>query len=609
MNPPRNKLKLRLVHPSQELEVEATSASGVLTIDASHATRLSQSSYHVLVKGDGGRQYPLGLRPYSSGVIDLSKPSHESETPMEASAVTRLCTILRLGQDDARIQISAPGLDNDRPVRAHLKALTAAPAAPMFITKTEAQIEVPSSSTCKIQIDLTGVSFAFEVALVDQSGLELAWRLPKSATRLVRRAAPRRIIGTNYEVPCVVGDRQVTKTLVDLSPLGCGLAADSEDLGLWDEVALTLRQSDGSLFKVSGIISETAVDGRIGCIFATSHDQFKIDFLRLHGLASNGLTLRQRAEDAWKCLEENGYLDLVSEGLHSVKEACLEAWQKTDLSREAFQPVAYIDGAAIGTIGAAQVEIDHWVPHSLATTVDPKLLEVTEALYQSWPLYVLAQGLPSWFSTWYDAEKPWHNRFYQVFLLEHARDNSCFSFVRHWHWCADTSGSSKEDCDFSFRQFNPDADADLSSAWAARYDGREMPILKLRKSEFFEFVTEPLTFLHFNRPIGILKLTTSRSLMNPFGVFTAGHLNLLVETSSPKSQVLEFAARKFSALMHSAGVKTAALSTDYDCEADLGNCGFVKFAPIRCLTANSEKLGSLISNNALCFAEIRARYT
>jgi len=135
-----------------------------------------------------------------------------------------------------------------------------------------------------------------------------------------------------------------------------------------------------------------------------------------------------------------------------------------------------------------------------------------------------------------------------------------------------------------------------------------MPAIALRNSEHFAFTELFISLQKDAKTVAIGKIVTSTLEINPFSVFNCIHLNIFEEAvanSSNDTRDIIAAANNF---MVERGLKRCALTLDYNLDPEQVDApGYSYFCESRCLVAHSDLLPSVMSNNALAFADIKSR--
>lgn len=562
-------------------------------------------SVFIKSRRDTQTTYSLGTWNAESG--NLSRPKapfpEESMTLLEASALSRLHVVL---QRHSAVEVAIDTASGS--FQGHCVPLEFATASPIFRTKINSSAQLEPESQVTLRTSVNGMLFAFETRLLAASDRELVFKLPDSTYRQVRRTVPRKA-ATNFQIRI---NQALTKhRVLDFSPTGICFECLSDEIPKqWEEISISLG-SDSEEESAQALVMST--DGtKVRAIIGAGQSRHKDFFYKIWNQMEENLEFSENPLESWTCLRDFGYLDLLEGGLlRNVEEACLNAWESTKNSPSVFHPVVHVDRKICGTIAAAEVTEDHWVPHSLATKVDPTLVDVSAALYIGWPLYLLSQSRPLWFSTWYDANKKWHNRFYQVFIREQKNNPDCFTFVRHWFWNADLKRiPSANNISTQVLVKSNSSDAAAASVWQNRYGDQclRIPAIALRTTEYFAFKETAVSFFKGENVVAIGKVVTSALEINPFSVLNCIHLNIFGEkTINQQHEVLDIitAANNF---MAACGLKRCALTLDYDTPPNFAtDLGYNYFSEIRCLTSQSDLLPSLMSNNALSFADIKTR--
>lgn len=525
---------------------------------------------------------------------------------IEPSALNRLRTIL---QRDSGISIDLR--ISRTTVSATIKALQQATAGSFFACElTEARLFAEREVIVVVYV--LGMAYSFKAFVLDRTGNELAMSLPTHATRFLRRFTPR--INGSWEVH--LGETLETKArLVNFSPLGiCVELPEGMKVERWDELKLLLCNENSSKVNTYGLVMAVS-EQRIHLLLSGTPQDMKTRYYMLGYKQYEPFLFREDPEKSWECLERFKYLELM-EGrvLASIKSDCLTAWHELKESDASFQPVAYYKNEPVGTIGAIQAATDHWVPHALSTKVDPSLIDVSSALYMSWPNYLLSLARPLWMSTWYDANKPWHNRFYHVFIKEHEDNQNVVSFVRQYYLAPvlQSFPGQKIQLILSRLVAQPKERAtptDGITSWQERWGVMgKAPVLKLESKEGSIFSHSFGEIREDGKCVGMFKLVTSPKEVNPFCVLQAIHLNVFDEAVRSQPEWIDEMVKSASSFLLNMGLKRAAITLDFDLTvSDPKAIGVAYFGEMRCLATVSPLLPALTSNNALSFADMKAR--
>jgi hypothetical protein len=524
---------------------------------------------------------------------------------VEGSAIVRVGNILRFSSGLLVSVVSSGNISVSLKTESNIEH----DLASFFVCRSDTRLTLKNGDELLCRFEIMNLSFEIETVVEETDDFHVALSLPSSGRRLFRRHVPRFLADIRVRISNQSGEF-FSVDPVDFSQLGMRICknAFTSEICLWEELSLELK-SDRVDLKVLAIVVSID-DLGIGLVFSSGNEVKRLFYFLSSYQLPNNFNLCENAELTWECLDQTGYLKLLSEGaLQSVKTECIEAWRLGEAEVGSLQPIICSGLEPVGTISSVKVEENHWVPHSLGTKTKIDSIDVTAFLYSSWPIYQLMDSQPSWFSTYYDVNKKWHNRFYQVFLDEQKSQAGILTFVRNWYWCALTTEYKSK-----FRQIGIKDDPKLREKARRLWDERyklvgNSPIVEFKESKFADFEHLMEATVLNGEIVAIAKVIRSPLNHNPFSVFNAVHINIFDKQISKNQEIVMDIVRTVLANQHRLGIKATAVTLDYDVKIDsekIQNLHF--FCSAKCLSATSAHIPSLISNNALCFEEIKARY-
>lgn len=531
------------------------------------------------------------------------------ELTVEASALVRIHSILQSTVLSLQLQ-DQTGL----PIgTAETQVVSSELASPLFLLRVRTSAELPSDSKDLFcSFELRGLRYYFKTHILDQSDGIFALSLPQTATRTLQRGVFREDVAIQTRITSEVSKNTYDGTISNISPLGACVqlpsGASSADIHVWNQIWLRL----GETTEWQGLVVSKG-SSTVHIAFAADDRTLKSRFLSTMKALEPALLIHENAQDTWSALEKYGYLALLNtEQSGSIREKTVQTWAERQDEYWNFLPVVYSGNEVLGTIGVTKVSENHWIPHLLATNTEPDYLEASAFLYAAWPTYLLCDARPLWFSTWYDSKKAWHNRFYQVFIKEHAASPDVQSYVRKLFWTPDT-GKAALSSALSLASLSSLAEKEkvqLTCCWQERYKGfnSQLPLIALTDSEFEDFRWSTLALSADNEPIGVVRVLLSRGTYNPMAMFNIGHIHLFDEKHRMNSQTWTNACDAVLNWASAQGIGMFSLTLDYDAPVSTGTRAGLQFiSDSRCLAATDAMLPGLISNNTLCFKDIEAR--
>jgi hypothetical protein len=555
-----------------------------------------------------GRSYALGEYSFEHGsgqghqYLDVAGVTSTGGTKrIEASALNRLCTLLQRDRD-----ITLEIQTNRTSFSSRITPIRTATASDFFVCEINKENMFVDRDVIVVA-HLLGMAYTFKAFVLDRGEDELALSLPKTAARFLRRFVPR-VVGS-WDVK--IGSQKTPAKLVNLSPLGVciQIESDGDKIDNWTEIQVSLSSHLSGEVDTFGLVVSKR-DRFLHILLAGTNSGMKRRFYSLASETYKTFQFREDPEEAWNCLGRFKYLELMEgDVISSVKDDCVLAWLGLRESDNSFQPVAFSGAEAVGTIGAIQAGSDHWVPHALATKVDRSLIDVSSALYMAWPNFLLSLSYPLWMSTWYDANKPWHNRFYQVFIKENSDNPDVVTFVRQYYLATSLRDAHPNEIQIVDLGQEPVPNKQAETTWKNRW-GRmaRSPALKLERKTDFGFRHSFGEIRQECKSIGLYKIVTSENDVNPFCVLQSIHINLFEENSRGNEQIVRQVVSAALHYMKGLGLKRAALTLDYDVILkNPSSLGLAHFGEMRCLATSAPLLPALTSNNALSFADMKIR--
>jgi len=566
----------------------------------------------IFIHSENENRYALGAWKITNGSATRIAPfqmseeeSNEGEVVVEKSALLRLHTILRRGS-----LISLDLYCNT--LQSALKCIPS--STPSHASLFFCQIEhgnIPQGKNLNILATISGMTYFFKSEVVDSTQDSLALKLPEKAVRSLQRRVPRD--HSNLEV-MIQKPIQVKGTIKDFSPIG--IAIEVIEPGLLrkgDEVRIHIPK----LNKLSVTTDALVVDVNLNTVRLALSGQgqnIKERFYEFLSLANKDLEIQENPDLAWECLDRFGYFDVLKGKIKGLmepsKKDCISTWEMLKNDSRNLQPLVIKNREIAGTIAVIQVAEDNWIAHSLASKVDPNFIDVTSVLYYTWPGYILNKATPSWFSAWYDANKPWHNRFFQVFINEHEKTQEVVTFVRKLYISSELVYYPGVDEEVKILEISRIADHDnLVALWSERYKSLiSSPSLSLKEGSF-NFFKDKFTIVYFRDVfIGITKHLSGKFDVNPMSIMQCVHINLFTEGYRTNPAVIKSVAKAYSNYMKKNGLIRGSITLDYDTSSDiLNDTCFVLYGDKRCLSSSIRHFPSLMSNNTLSFSDMLVR--
>lgn len=557
----------------------------------------------------GGRYYIgewlfSGNRIFPSSSIRDPEFSTDLQNKMDASAIQRLHVPLKM---DSSVSIVVVTEDNI--FHGHVKPLGFADASPFFTCTFDDVIQIVGGKVL-VKAYIRGAGFAFESEIIGHEDKTMALKLPVSADRIMRRSVPRSDVVMDVDILSPVKARG---KIINLSHLGmCIECPEIQKPEKWSEFDIVFGCGSDRLNIHALVVGSR--NNLIQLVMSGVDGEMKKRFYVLSGLINSCVKLSENPESAWQCLEDFGYVNLLKDNkLSVVKNDCLAAWNSNLQSEGFFQPVASINNAHQGTYSITQSSHNHWFRHSLAVKVDPSALAATEALYMSIPAYLMSRAEHGWVSGWYDNKKKWHNRFFKVFINENKDHPELLTFVRHWFWASELKKS--DDTGSVVLKTISEVDADtqkyISDKMVERYGAAVLrsAVMSLEEESHDHFTMQSLVLYDGNNPVGFVKILHSKHEMNPFSVLNSAHVNVFDESLCGNNNFITSAVESITNVLIQNKCKRAALSLDYvfSCFDGFKN-GFSYVDPGRCLSLATCLMPSFVSNNLLCFSDMRCRH-
>jgi len=557
-----------------------------------------------------GNQYCLGDWIFNGNVGRKSKALEDADVDqslVEPSALKRLHLLL---QNDETIEVELKIGSNV--INGKIAPLSITTEASFFTLKIEQSLGI--GSICENSIAIVRVnkmSYSFKVHVIDEDleNFAFAIALPKVVSRILRRHIPRS--DKSIAISVSIGNAYIPIKVLNFSPTGLCLSREEviRSLGKLDEVKIRFTCEGRNTIDSCALIVGVSTD-RLHLTLSGIEQSVKEKFFLLFRESVEQFEMVEDPETSWKCLEDNGYLGLINDAkLYELKEAAITAWKELEKSPSFFMPSILEAGktVAIGTIGIAKVSDQEWIPHSLATKVDPRYIGASSSLYCSWPYYLLSQQTPLWVSTWYNANKPWHNRFYQVFLTENKNSRECFSFVRRHYLFRDSERLEGllSDTDNLIEV----SASEVEKFYAQKYKlNLASPIMFERNSGLRNGPVEKKWFVFYEKekPIFYIRTIFSKLCINPLGMF-----NILHVDSTPNDYSRGFDEGVKQLLLRTKFRNTLPFSLTIDFNKELKTEGFngecFDLGESRCLSTSARYLPALISNNSLSFKDMEVR--
>ena len=553
--------------------------------------------------------YPLGGWHFKNGIG--KRPNYlklENEAiKVEQSAINRINSLLQNKDGLTFFIYDENGFVNF----AYNRKIEHAPQSPIFVLENDYEAEKLLQKTYYIVLELYGYMYSFILRPIETEGHKISAYLPSNISRILRRSLDRKMKGHiqfKMKAPHDCGLK-----LKDISPLGAGFYLEEKcEFKKWGEVLISFESSKHTIDVPAIAVGQE--DNFLHVVFSGNHEKLKERFYLIEGVLDSHIELEEDPEAAWECLDENGYLELLEEGLlKTVKDDCIKSWKEEIEDNKSLFPVAKEEGSPIGTIASIKTGEKHWMPHSLAAKVDSRYLEVTSKLYQSWPSYILSQAEPSWCSTWYDSDKRWHNRFYEVFIKEHQDSANLTTFVRHWFWAPEFDNNLNNKTDYKLVNYS-DLDElsikKIHKMWSDRYGktAHRSPMLQLKEEQYYMFEHYPLIILSGEEIVGVIIFYLGKKEFNPFSILNSAHINIFDENIYNAKGSLSEIINITRYHLYNKNKIRGAITVDFNAPlSEFDNTEFRYFCKAKCLSFGSIFLPSLMSNNSLCFTDMLHR--
>jgi hypothetical protein len=568
---------------------------------------IPSNTYELFVTFDN-RSYRLGAYNISGKKCqkEAGSDDHTFAVDIDRAALTRIHSLLK-NSHHLSLKISSKEKSFDA-VTIKQKNLD---AVPFFICETTEDSSLAEGQKLSCQFDLLNLTFEVESEVIFAEKNSIAISLPTKGFRKFRRHTPRFHTDIKFQISIDDGFFEDVHT-IDISQMGMRFVHHNKNkvIKKWTEICVRFMDNQSNTQTMwRALVIDDSKKG-VGILFSSSEETKSRFFTISNEQISDGYSTRESPGDAWSCLEKSGYTKLLSGGiLETIKSDCLAAWEVAKNDANCVQPVIYHDKKAIGTIGTVKDRHNHWTPHSLGTQVSPEHLDVTAFLYYSWPIYQLMDANPSWFSTYYDADKKWHNRFYQVFLDEQSTRQGIVTYTRNWYWCNETSEYPTDIEITNIINASDTLRKTAVSLWEQRYSSLpKTPSLSGDTAEFGDFQHSLEIFHRGGIVLAISKSINAKRQLNPFSVFNAMHINTFNEDIKGSEKNLQNLLRAAIAHQASLGIGKAAFTLDFDAQTDHQSIpNLYYFCKAKCLSATSLHIPALISNDVLCFEEMKAR--
>lgn len=550
-----------------------------------------------------GRSYNFGEYFFNSGIgkkISLSSAEEHSlgkvGKKIEVSALNRFKGLLQRSSN-FEIEIKKENLSYS----GQIIPLTNGNTGSFFICQAhDVQLEVGEDIT--IAAYFGGIAYMFHTHVMDIQDHQFALSLPSAATRIIRRVVPRKAGDFICEI---LGSKQKI-ILQNYSAFGmCLQLEDLKDFRIGQEIQLTIQNSKAETCETYALIRDINAD-RLHIVFAGSTENMKKRFLMLGFEQFKPFEFIEAPEKSWECLDKYNYLSLLEPGvLELIHQKCVQSWTQLMNSDLGFQPVAFDKDEPIGTIGVVKMTDDLWLPHTLATKVDPSVIDVTAGLYSSWPNYLLSLSKPLWMVTWYNPNKSWHNRFYQVFIKEHAKDYNLVNFLRQLYLLPNIKEFPRNMYEFKENINSKDIEDKWNKIWNSTLAS---PVMHL-KNECSEVIEICCGSIHKNdEVVGAYKLINSQLTVNPVSLFQAIYICIFEDEIRKSQKELELLMHTCQNFLKNKNFSRACITLDYDSILEApSELGMLYVSELECLSATSKLLPSLIANNEISFADMKLR--
>lgn len=551
------------------------------------------------------RSYNLGEYFFNSRLGKKISLSNSEELALgkvgkkiEASALSRFKGLLQKSNSlDLEIKI------NNSSFEAKIVPLTEGSTSSFFICESK-NLKLEAGMDITIAAFLGGIAYMFHSHVMDVQGEQLALALPSSATRIIRRVVPR----SAGDFGCKVYDSNQNVLIQNYSAFGMCLKVENEnEFEINQEIKIQIRNSKNVSCDTYALIRDIN-NQRLHIVFAGSTENMKKRFLMLGFEQFRPFEFLEVPEKSWECLARYNYLTLLEPGvLELVKQKCIDSWGQLKNTDFSFQPVAFNNDDPIGTIGVVKMTDELWLPHTLATKVDPSVIDVTAGLYSSWPNYLISLSQAMWMVTWYDANKAWHNRFFQVFIKEHERDYNLVSFIRQQYHLPRIHSYAQNK--YIFSKENDEDKSILQSEWKTMWATcLNSPIMRL-ENKSSEVSTFSFGSIMVNTNIvGGFKLIQSPYVVNPIGHLQAIYISIFDQKIKSSQVELKEIMESCHNFLKENNFTRACVMLDYDALlAKPQEVGFHYIYELRCLTAASKLMPSMIANNEISFADMKLR--
>lgn len=165
-------------------------------------------------------------------------------------------------------------------------------------------------------------------------------------------------------------------------------------------------------------------------------------FLLTHQYPLLKYRTKEDHDTCWELLEKSGYLNnmVVGTMVKDAKKDVYEEWAFTD--REGPDAALTVLGIpensqqAVATIGIARASANVWVAQAAAAINDPKYLSYTESMYSWRTRAILQQNDGDFHLAFFDADKPFLDRFFRKFYLKCGKNSDGQSMIDWTEWYA-----------------------------------------------------------------------------------------------------------------------------------------------------------------------------
>lgn len=563
---------------------------------------ITDGIYYIFIQIDGHR-FSLGQKEIKNTslnhVEDLALDS-----ALEKSAKDRFTKFLQIPSKN-ELTFSYKG----EVFTAEVMDTSAYDAVEFFMLKIPEEISmILSGESLDFSLNLFGSNFHFNsIALeFEKSSQSLAVKYPSSVIRSLKRRVSRL---KNEKFSIELSNESFD--VIDISSLGARISVKgSNAINVGDHFTAKVKCGEKELFETSMlVISEAGIMRSLS--FAHDKCMQKQAVYKLYSEVMEEFEFGENNQDAWKCLDDFGYLGLL-EGdiLKKSKQNFIDALSDIESNDKILHPVAYRNGIPKGTIGAVKIRSNQWMPLNLSSSTDINDLFATKFMYLSWPTIMLTENMPNRFTTWYDSNMKWHNRFYQVFAEENKNSKHLVVADKHWFVAQNFKDNEvNQSIEISSDSTSEQLEIRLKEQWVERYNRQILsPAFDLEIS-IFNDIRDSFYYINYqNKSVGILKSITSNNGVSPTGIINCFHINIFQNELRQDREFLTEVTKHVGQLALNLGLEKAAFTFCVDLNKDYIEQEWMHYLGMgRCLSADNSLLPSLLSNNILSFENIKLR--